>query len=245
MIRHRALVSFLALALTAWAGPAMAQSSSPPAPAQAPPAITGTAYVVTYIEVDPAAASKTASVLRRYTKDTRQAAGNTAFLALREHERPGRFATVEAWKDKAALDAHASASKALAEQLQPYLIAPPDPRLSIELDVAPAPEGAKAKVFVLTHVDVIPSGKDEAIALVKELSAAGRKDDGNVFFNALTQANRANHMTLFEAWRDKDARVAYSIADHTKAFRRKLTPNAGALYDERIYEAVGGTKEPK
>jgi len=244
MIRHGAFVSFLAFALMAWAGPASAQSAAPAAPAQ-PAAIAGTAYVVTYLEVDPAAASKTASVLRRYTKDTRQAAGNTAFLALREHERPGRFATVEAWKDQTALDAHGAASKALVEQLRPYLIAPPDPRLSIELDVAPAPEGAKGKVFVLTHVDVIPSGKDAAVALVKELCGDGRKDDGNVFFNALTQANRANHMTLFAAWRDKDARVAYAVADHTKAFRTKLTPNAGALYDERIYDAVGGTKEPK
>lgn len=219
-----------------FAAPALAQ-----APAQPQPAAEGPAYIVTYMEVGPAFSSKAMGILRRYAGQTRRAAGNTGFVALHEHGRPGRLATVETWTDKAALDAHANAAQALVDQLRPFLIAPPDPRLSTGLDVAPPstdPGGDRNVVYVLTHVDVVPSAKDQAIELVKALCADGRKDDGNEFFDVLQQGNRANHMTLFEAWRDRNARNAYSVAEHTKAFRAKLTPLAGALYDERLYEAV-------
>jgi len=52
------------------------------------------------------------------------------------------------------------------------------------------------------------------------------------------QPNRTNHFTLVEAWRDRKAFDASVIAVHTKDFRQKLTPLEGALYDERLYQAV-------
>lgn len=240
---------------TASPPPAAAQGSTPaPVPTQAPPpeaksppaataapAPTGAAYVVSYVEVGPAAAHKAAIILHRYAVQTRRAAGNTECIALREHDRPGRFALVEAWQDQAARDAHAAAANAMAEALQPLLVAPIDNRPSVGLDVAPLAPGAvsaKGVVYVLTHVDVIPPGKNQAIVLVKALAAAGRKADGNLFYDVLQQGNRANHMTLFAGWRARGDRNAYVISDAAKEFRTKESPLAGALYDERLYEAV-------
>ena len=34
------------------------------------------------------------------------------------------------------------------------------------------------------------------------------------------------------------ASEAHALADHTRQFRAKLVPFEGALYDERLYEAV-------
>jgi quinol monooxygenase YgiN len=43
---------------------------------------------------------------------------------------------------------------------------------------------------------------------------------------------------LFEGWRDRKAFDASISAAHTKEFRQKLNPLEGALYDERLYQAV-------
>jgi quinol monooxygenase YgiN len=45
-------------------------------------------------------------------------------------------------------------------------------------------------------------------------------------------------MTLVEAWRDRTAFLSHVVAGPTKDFRAKLTPLAGALYDERLYEVI-------
>ena len=55
---------------------------------------------------------------------------------------------------------------------------------------------------------------------------------------SLQQANRANHFTVFEKWRGMKAAEAHAMEDHTRAFREKLVPIAGALYDERFYKAL-------
>ena len=81
-------------------------------------------YVVTYFEVAPAAVRKTNATLRQFSAATRKENGNTELTVLREIARPGRFALVEAWRDKAAFDAHGAAMKALGSQLQPVFASP-------------------------------------------------------------------------------------------------------------------------
>ncbi|MBV9862812.1 MAG: antibiotic biosynthesis monooxygenase [Alphaproteobacteria bacterium] len=204
--------------------------------------MAGAAYLVTYFEIAPAEGAKAVAALRLYAGEARHADGNIGLLALRERDRPGRFAMIEGWRDQAALDAHMAAAKALADQLRPDLVSPFDSRQSIPLDIADRSLDAgpelQAAVFVLTHVDVLPTGKDTAVELVRALAAASRRQNGNLVLDVLQQANRANHMTLFEGWRDRAAYEAYIVADPTKDFRAKLTPLAGALYDERLYEPI-------
>jgi quinol monooxygenase YgiN len=54
----------------------------------------------------------------------------------------------------------------------------------------------------------------------------------------LQQANRGNHFSVLEAWTNRKALDGHAAAAHTRDFRAKLTPVAGALYDERIYKAL-------
>jgi quinol monooxygenase YgiN len=233
-------LGFIIVALSAvGAVPAVAQN---PAPAPAPAPAAAATLVVTYLEVDPAGVDKAIPILSRYAAQGRKADANTGFNALRERDRPGRFAMIESWRDPAALAAHAAAAKAFVDELQSYLTSPPDSRPSIGLDIGPntahGPGAGGAVVVVLTHVDVIPSGKDQAVELVKALAAASRKENGNMLFDVLQQANRANHMTLVEVWRDGAAFDAYVAAAPTRDFRAKLAPHAGALYDERLYQLI-------
>jgi quinol monooxygenase YgiN len=240
-LRHW-LVFGLGLAVLAAVMPARAQAPapapSPPTPGQPTP--SGPAYCVTYFEVDPAASRKTAGLLRQFAAATRKEDGNVEFLALHELGRPGRFAIVDAWRDKAALDAHGAAMKALGDKLQSAFASPFDARQFWTLSVAAPVAGAdmSGAVFVLTHVDVFPAGKDQAAALIKGQADDSRKDAGALRFDALIQDARPNHFHLIEAWANRGVREAHALADHSRQFRSKLVPLEGALYDERLYEPV-------
>ena len=228
---YRRFLLTVALALVAW-----------PALAQAPAAGNAPVYVVTYFEAGPASASTVTTVLKQFAAATRKEDGNTGFVALAETGRSGRFAFVEGWRDKNALDAHGAAATALRDQLRQQLAAPFDLRPSSGLAVATALAGVDAamanSVYVLTHVDVPPPAKDDCIALLKQLTDNSRKDDGVLRFDVLQQDSRPNHFTLVEAWRDRKAHDGHIMAEQTREFRRKLTPMSGALYDERVYAPI-------
>src|SRR5438309_198235 len=182
-LRYR-LVMTVALLLAAVAGPARAQA---PAPGSAPSA--GPIYIVTYFEVGVAGASTTVGQLRQFAAATRKADGNAGFVALQETARAGRFAMVEVWRDKPALDAHAAAVGGLRDKLQPLFASPLDIRTNAGLAVAGpaigAEPGAGNAVYVLTHVDVFPAGKDQTMEMLKQLADASHKESGNLRFDVL------------------------------------------------------------
>jgi quinol monooxygenase YgiN len=220
-------------------GVARAEAQTPP-PATAPqPPPTGPVYVITYFEVAPASSGQTAAALRQFAATSRKETGNVEFTVLREMERGGRYAVIEAWQDKAALDAHGAAMKALGEKLQPNFLSPFDARQFWGLALAP-PTAANANgaIMVLTHVDVFPAGKDQVAALVKQQVADSRKDSGDLRFDALIQDQRPNHFHLIEAWNGRASRDNHALAQHSREFRAKLVPFEGALYDERLFEVV-------
>ena len=198
-------------------------------------------FLVTYVDVMPNSVDSAERLLDRYREASRRDEGNLRFLALEEISRPNRFAIVEAWKDKAALDAHVSAdhTHAFRDKLKTIQNAPYDERVNNLLySGQDATENRPNAVYVVTHVDVVPPAKDDCMALLKNMSADTAKDSGNVGYLVLQQANRANHFTVFEKWRGLKAAEAHAMADHTRAFREKLVPIAGALYDERFYRAL-------
>jgi quinol monooxygenase YgiN len=242
-LRHSAVfgaaLALMAAGTSGWAqAPATTAAPTQPVPSQTAP--SGPAYAVTYFEVAPAASRKTGAVLRQFAAAARKEDGSVEFLALHEIARPGRYALVEAWRDKAALDAHGAAMKALADKLQASFTSPFDARQFWTLSVAPPAAGAEmpGAIYVLTHVDVFPSGKDQVAAMVKELAEASRKDSGALRFDALVWDGHPNHFHLVEAWANRGVREAHALADHTRQFRAKLVPFEGALYDERLYEAL-------
>jgi quinol monooxygenase YgiN len=221
----------LAVALTVLAAilasPASAQDSA--------------AYVVTYVELMPSEIAGGAALLRHYRDASRTEPGSMRFDILHEIARPNRFAIIEIWKDKAARDAHdqAATSRQFRDKLKPIEDAPVDERVDNPLYMAPAKTPAQpAAINVVTHVDVIPPGKDDCMAALKVMSVDTAKDPGNIAYQVLVQDGRSNHFTVLEAWSSKAALDAHAMAAHTRSFRDRLSPLAGALYDERLYKAI-------
>jgi quinol monooxygenase YgiN len=198
-------------------------------------------FLVTYVEVMPNAVAPATALLRRHRDASRRDDGNLRFDVLSEIARPNRFVILEAWKDRTALDAHVQSAGSVQfnEQLNPIQDAPTDQRVNHALYLGQGTAMDRpGAIEVVTHVDVIPPGTDACLAALKAMSVDSPKDSGNISYQVLQQANRANHFAVLEEWTDRSAADAHAIAAHTRAFREKLTPIAGALYDERFYTAL-------
>lgn len=198
-------------------------------------------YLVTYVELMPNAAASGAALLRQYRDESRKQSGNLRFDVLAEIKRPNRVAVVEGWNNKSSLDAHdhSATTAQFSEQLKPIQDAPNDVRIDHALYVGRAKGGNRAgEIYVVTHIDVIPPGKDACMAALKAMSTDTANDPGNIAYDVLQQDDHANHFTVVEEWADMKAADAHAIAAHTRTFRAKLIPIRGALYDERFYTAL-------
>src|SRR5215510_13450596 len=144
-----------------------------------------TSHMITYIEVTPAAKELAAA--------SKQDAGLMRFEVLERTAPSNQFVIVEAWKDEAALNAHAGTAhaKQFRDKMQPHLMAPIDDRLSIVTTASPI-AAARAGLYVVTHVDVAPPNRDKIIVALKALSEPTRKDKGSVRYDVLQQKNRTN-----------------------------------------------------
>jgi quinol monooxygenase YgiN len=196
------------------------------------------AYVVTYIEVTPAAETETASLLRRVAAASRKEAGNLRYDVLQHIERHSQFATLEAWSDAKAFEAHGggTAMKQFRAALDPLRIGFYDERLDTGIDTGPVPAPAgKDAIYVITHVDVTGQFKDDAIVMMKKLAAESRREPGAEHYDVWQQNNRLNHFTVTEIWKDQSALDAHNFAAGTREFREKVGRMMGALYDDRRY----------
>ena len=185
------------------------------------------AYVVSYIEATPAAKDQAADMLKRLAEQSRKDAGSIRFEVLQRIGYPDQFAVLEVWEDIKAQEAHGAAAhtQSFRDKLKPLLRAPYDERPHIPLSVGSgSAASAKGAIYAVTHVDVIPKGKDEGTEAVRELSVASRKGAGNVRFDSLTQTNRPNHMTLVEIWKDQAAVTAHSRGRPHQAVPRQAGP---------------------
>jgi len=216
---------------------ANAQAPATPTPPPPVPADVSPLYVITYVELKPTAAKDGASILKSWRAAQRKAEGNLRAEVVHHTTRPGQFVVVAAWHNKAAFDAHADAGKAFRDKLNDLRNAPADDRFHNALSVGKL-EGAKGALHVVTHVDVIPPRREDAVAALKILGEATRAAEGNVRYEVVQQTNRPNHFTVVETWRSKQAYDANSMSAHQREFRDKLAQMTGALYDERFYEIL-------
>jgi quinol monooxygenase YgiN len=202
---------------------------------------SATFYTVTYVEVGPPSTAQGAALLRQYGEASRKESGAVRVEVLQRIDRPNQFTVLAAWTEQKVFEAHQAApsTKEFHAKLQPLLASPNDLRLHHGLSVgtatAASPGGA---VYAVTHVDVVPPRKDDAVAALKQLAEDSRTDSGHVRFDVVQQTNRPNHFTVVEVWMDRKAFDVHGMAPHTRRFRDQLAPMSGSLYDERLYQTL-------
>jgi len=197
-----------------------------------------TQYVVSYLEAAPASQGQVAMMLKDVAAASRKE-GPLRYEVLERVPESNQFLILEIWKDQRALDAHngAAHTKSFREKVSPLLIAPIDDRFCVPTMVAPLRDGRTA-VYAVTHIDVPGTSRDAALGLMKTFIDQTRRERGNLRFDLVHQANRTNHFTAIETWADRQSADAHELAQHTRTFRREITPLLGALYDQRWYRPL-------
>lgn len=98
-----------------------------------------------------------------------------------------------------------------------------------------APSG---KIYVVTHVDIIPPETAAGTKLVQQYVADSRKEKGLVRIESYAQISRLNHISIVEVWQSQKDFDAHVAAAHTRQFRQQIDPKLGSPYDERLHQSL-------
>jgi quinol monooxygenase YgiN len=99
-------------------------------------------------------------------------------------------------------------------------------------------QAAHDRIYVVTHVDIIPPEAAAGTKLVQQYIVDTRKDPGVVRIEASSEISRGNHISIVEVWQNQKAYDDHVAAAHTRTFRQQLDPKLGSPYDERLHHSL-------
>jgi quinol monooxygenase YgiN len=99
-------------------------------------------------------------------------------------------------------------------------------------------QAAHDRIFVVTHVDIIPPEAAAGTKLVQQYIADTRREPGVVRIEASSEISRGNHISIVEVWQNQKAFDDHVAAAHTRQFRQQLDPKLGSPYDERLHHSL-------
>ena len=195
-------------------------------------------YVVTYLEADFTEVDTAIELLQNHAEASRQETGNMYYRVLQERDRPSHFALLEQWQSKSAQSAHgkSQSTTTFLQAIDRLSVSGYDERIHLPLETNSW--NKNDGLFTLTHVDIKPNVKAKGVNLVKSLVDDSREAIGNVRFDALTQEDMTNHMTLVEIWNSTDDELTNAATPNIRSIRADLTKIIGGLYDQRLYTAI-------
>ncbi len=94
---------------------------------------------------------------------------------------------------------------------------------------------AQQRVYIVTHVDLMPPTAEDGRKLITQFIAEAMKDPGAVRYEALVEPSRLNHVTLVSVWATREQFEKHLALPHTRQFREKLQPLLGGPLDERLH----------
>jgi quinol monooxygenase YgiN len=206
--------------------------------AQAPP--DSAAYSVAYVEVLPASRTAAITAIKQYRDASRKDDGFQQIEFFEQVGRPAHFCIIETWANSKDLDTHAASAntKEFRNKIDSMRLSDYDqrPYKIVSLGTAHDDRGSRS-MFVITHVDIGAPGTN-ATDLLRKMAEESRKEGGNLRFDVLQHAMRANHFTVIEEWQSAKAIETHAAATHTKQYRNSVGPILGSPLDERLYKAV-------
>jgi len=206
--------------------------------AQAPP--DSTAYSVAYVDILPASRTAAITAIKQYRDASRKDDGFQRIEFFEQAGRPAHLCIIETWANSRDLDTHAASANAkdFRNKIDSMRLSDYDQRPYKTLSLGTDRNDKSSRgIFVITHVDIGGQGTNAA-DLLRNLAEASRKEEGNLRFDVLQHAMRANHFTVIEEWQTAKTMQAHVAATHTKEYRNSLGPIAGSPLDERLYRLV-------
>jgi quinol monooxygenase YgiN len=203
-------------------------------------AADSTTYSVAYVDIVPASRTAAITAIKQYRDVSRKDDGFQRIEFFEQAGRPAHFCIIETWASNRDLDAHAASANAkdFRTKIDSMRLSDYDQRSYKTLSLGAAHnDGSSRSTFVITHVDIGGQGTNAA-DLLRKLAEASRKEEGNLRFDVLQHAMRANHFTVIEEWQTAKAIETHAAATHTKEYRNSLGTIAGSPLDERLYKVV-------
>lgn len=98
--------------------------------------------------------------------------------------------------------------------------------------------------YMVTYLEVVPSAKNQGVAILKALADASRKENGSMRFEVLQRTAPANQFLILEVWKDKAYMEAHGAGAAQKQYREKMTPISLAPIDDRTSIATSVAPNP-
>jgi autoinducer 2-degrading protein len=206
--------------------------------APAPP--DSAAYSVAYVDIPTGLQNRCDHCCQAVPDASRKDDGFQRIEFFEQAGRPAHFCIIETWANSRDLDTHAASANAkdFRNKIDSMRLSDYDQRPYKTLSLGPAHNDRSSRsLFVITHVDIGGQGTN-ATDLLRKLAEASRKEEGNLRFDVLQHAMRANHFTVIEEWQSAKTIETHAAATHTKEYRNSLGPIAGSPLDERLYKVV-------
>jgi quinol monooxygenase YgiN len=90
-------------------------------------------------------------------------------------------------------------------------------------------------VFVITHIDIIPTNMQAGRELLLGYAADIRDEPGLTRFELLRQLHRPNHFETLAVWESETHYVESLGAPVTLAYRQRLHTLLGSPFDDRVH----------
>lgn len=115
----------------------------------------------------------------------------------------------------------------------------------VPLATAVSARADDAPITLVQYVAVTASATKSTATALQKARAAGRKEDGNLGFEACNEIERPTHFELVSLWRDQKAADAYVASARAKAVSDALARGRAAPFDERTFAWIAGTPAGK
>jgi quinol monooxygenase YgiN len=209
--------------------------------AQAPP--DSTANTVAYVDILPASRAAAITAIKQYRDSSRKDDGFQRIEFFEQVGRPAHFCIIETWANSRNLDTHAASANAkdFRNMIDSMRLSDYDQRPYKSLSLGTAyNERSSRNILVITHVDIGAQGTN-ATDLLRKLAEASRKEEGNLRFDVLQHAMRANHFTVIEEWQSAKTVETHAAATHTKEYRTALGRSPAALWTNAFMKSWSKT----
>ena len=91
--------------------------------------------------------------------------------------------------------------------------------------------------YVMTYVEVVPSGAASTLAMLREYRDAARREPGAMFVDIMQEDGQPYNFVLSEVWQNRAAVAAHASAASRKALIEKVKPIALGPTDMRTHQA--------
>jgi quinol monooxygenase YgiN len=93
-------------------------------------------------------------------------------------------------------------------------------------------------VYAVTYLEVMPTSRAEAVALLGGYREATRTADGNLRCEVVSRIGQPHQLVILEVWTDQEAFEAHGRSPSTLRTRERLQAIRNAPLDERVHAGL-------